>query len=57
MLPPFFGRSGSRNNELYRQFGIKQRSNEEMRADFLARARELVETHLKLKLPEVADAA
>lgn len=57
MLPPFFGKSGSRNNELYRQFGIKQRSNEEMRADFLARARELVETHLKLTLPEVADAA
>lgn len=57
MLPAFFGRSNSRNNELYRQFGIKQRSNEEMRVDFIARARELVEAHLKLKLPEVTEAA
>ena len=57
MLPAFFGKSGSKNNELYRQFGIKQRSNEEMRADFLSRARDLVENHLKLTLPEVAEAA
>ena len=56
-LPAFFGKSGSKNNELYRAFGIKQRSNEEMRADYVARARALVEDHLKLKLPELADAA
>src|SRR6202140_4721565 len=57
MLPAFFGQSGSKNNALYRQFGIKQRSNEEMRADYVNKARELVEDHLKLKLPDVAEAA
>jgi ring-1,2-phenylacetyl-CoA epoxidase subunit PaaA len=57
MLPAFFGKTGSKNNELYRAFGIKQRSNEDMRADFTERARALVEEHLKLKLPEVAEAA
>jgi ring-1,2-phenylacetyl-CoA epoxidase subunit PaaA len=54
MLPAFFGKSGSQNNALFRKFGIKQRPNEEMRADYLTRARALVEDHLKLKLPEVA---
>ena len=57
MLPAFFGQSGSQNNALYRKFGIKQRSNEEMRADYVARAKELVEGHLKLTLPEIAEAA
>jgi ring-1,2-phenylacetyl-CoA epoxidase subunit PaaA len=57
MLPAFFGRSGSQNNEMYRQFGIKLRRNEEMRADFLDRARALVEDHLKLKLPALPEAA
>src|SRR5690348_11979087 len=57
MLPAFFGKSRSKNNELYRKFGIKQRSNEDMRADYVARARELVEGHLKLTLPEIAEAA
>jgi len=56
MLPAFFGRSGSANNALYRKYGIKLRKNEEMRADFLDRARALVEDHLKLKLPEIAAA-
>ena len=56
-LPAFFGKSGSKNNELYRAFGIKQRSNEEMRADFVERARALVVDHLKLTLPEIAEAA
>ncbi|HVM82226.1 MAG TPA: Phenylacetic acid catabolic protein [Stellaceae bacterium] len=54
MLPAFFGRSGSKNNALYRKYQIKQRTNEEMRADYLERARALVEDHLRLKLPEVA---
>jgi len=54
MLPAFFGRSGSKNNVLFRKYQIKQRANEEMRADYLERARALVEDHLKLKLPEVA---
>ena len=56
-LPAFFGRKGSRNNARYRQWGIKQRSNEEMRADYIERARQLVEDHLKLKLPAVPEAA
>jgi ring-1,2-phenylacetyl-CoA epoxidase subunit PaaA len=57
LLPAFFGASKSRNNEAYLRLGIKQRSNEEMRADYLARARALVENELKLTLPEIADAA
>jgi ring-1,2-phenylacetyl-CoA epoxidase subunit PaaA len=57
MLPAFFGASVSRNNEIFRKWGIKQRTNDEMRADFLMRAKELVEGKLKLKLPTVAAAA
>jgi len=58
MLPAFFGKSGSRNNERFRHWSIKQRKNEEMRADFLTRARALVVDHLKLKLPDLrAEAA
>jgi ring-1,2-phenylacetyl-CoA epoxidase subunit PaaA len=56
MLPAFFGKAGSKNNEIYRKWGIKKRSNEEMLADFLVRAREVVE-ELGLKLPEVQQAA
>ena len=56
-LPPFFGRAGSKNNALYRRWGIKQRSNEDMRADYLERARVLVEDELHLKLPAVPEAA
>jgi ring-1,2-phenylacetyl-CoA epoxidase subunit PaaA len=57
LLPAFFGKSGSKNNEAYRRFGIKQRTNEEMRADFLARARALVEEHLRLHFPELPEEA
>lgn len=57
MMPAFFGKADSANNALYRKYGIKQRTNEDMRADFLRRVRDLVEGHLKLKLPEVAEAA
>src|SRR3954453_12687510 len=56
LLPPFFGASGSANNATFRRLGIKQRRNEEMRADFVERARALVEDELKLKLPKL-DAA
>jgi ring-1,2-phenylacetyl-CoA epoxidase subunit PaaA len=52
-LPAFFGSSRSRNNELYRKYGLKARSNDEMRADFVNRARRLVEEVLGLKLPDV----
>src|SRR5690606_16383656 len=56
-LPAFFGRAGSKNNEIYRKWGIKQRSNEEMLADYLARVKELVEGHFRLKLPDLPAAA
>lgn len=57
MLPAFFGRPKSRNNEIYRKWGIKKRTNEEMREDYLNRARALVEGKLGLKLPDVAPMA
>jgi ring-1,2-phenylacetyl-CoA epoxidase subunit PaaA len=57
MLPPFFGATGSKNNAAFRRLGIKQRRNEEMRADFLERARTLVEDELGLTLPKIVEAA
>ena len=56
-LPAFFGASGSKNNETFRRLGIKQRTNEAMRADYLERARALVVDHLKLKMPAQPEAA
>ena len=50
--PKFFGAARSRNNELYRKYGLKLRSNEDMRADYVARAKATVEP-LGIKLPEV----
>ncbi len=47
----FFGSAGSKNNAIYRKWGIKKRTNEEMRDDYIRRARELVEGTLGLKLP------
>lgn len=52
LVPPFFGRPGSRNNALYRRWGIKMRTNEAMREDYIRRAREVVEGKLGLALPE-----
>ena len=52
-MPSFFGRSGSRNNEIYRKWGIKLRTNEEMREDYINRARVLIEEKLGLTLPQV----
>jgi ring-1,2-phenylacetyl-CoA epoxidase subunit PaaA len=57
MMPAFFGKKDSENNALYRRCGIKQRTNEEMRQDFIGRVKSLVEGHLKLKLPAIAEAA
>ena len=34
---PFFGRSQSKNNEMFRRWGIKQRTNGFMRGDFVCR--------------------
>jgi len=53
ITPAFFGASNSKNNEMYRRFGLKQRSNEEMRADFLRRATELVEQDFGMTLPVI----
>ncbi len=55
-LPQFFGASGSKNNETYRKYGLKERRNEEMRADFLNRARAVVEA-LDLRFPELEGAS
>ena len=55
LMPAFFGRSGSRNNEIYRKWGLKLRTNEQMRADYIERARRTVES-LGLGLPELATA-
>ena len=54
--PKFFGASGSKNNQLYRQYGIKLRKNEEMRADYIARAKDIV-GKLELELPEESRSA
>ena len=51
-LPKFFGAAGSKNNEMYRKYGLKERTNEQMRDDFLARARAVVES-LGLRFPEL----
>ena len=52
LLPSFFGRSGSKNNEIYRKWGIKKCTNEEMRANYVKRADAIV-SKLGLSLPEV----
>ena len=54
--PKFFGASGSKNNAIYRKYGIKLRSNEDMRADYMARAQSAVEP-LGITLPPVDLAA
>ncbi|MFL6713980.1 MAG: Phenylacetic acid catabolic protein [Sulfurifustis sp.] len=51
-LPQFFGAAGSKNNEIYRKYGLKERKNEEMREDFLSRAQAVV-AELGLRLPEL----
>ncbi len=55
-LPAFFGAPRSRNNEIFRKWKIKLRTNEEMRADYLKRAAEAAAA-LGLTLPAVAEAA
>src|SRR5262249_2972751 len=53
ITPGFFGASQSRNNEIYRKWGLKQRTNDEMRQDFVGRVTELVEKDFGLKLPQL----
>jgi ring-1,2-phenylacetyl-CoA epoxidase subunit PaaA len=54
--PSFFGASKSRNNEIFRKWNIKQRTNDEMRQDFMRRATEVTAKY-GLTLPEVRQAA
>ncbi|MEE2745590.1 MAG: Phenylacetic acid catabolic protein [Pseudomonadota bacterium] len=51
-MPAFFGRSKSKNNEIYRKWGLKNRTNDAVRSDYLVRAQEVV-SELDLKLPEL----
>jgi ring-1,2-phenylacetyl-CoA epoxidase subunit PaaA len=55
-LPKFFGGSKSKNNEIFRKWHIKQRTNDEMRQDFMKRAGEVTAKY-GLTLPEVRQAA
>ncbi len=50
---PFFGRSVSANNDLFRQWGVKQNTNDESRATFIDRSRTWV-GGLGLDYPEVS---
>jgi hypothetical protein len=50
LLPTFLGQNRRRNNALYRNFGMKQRSDDAIRAADITRAR-VVENELELKLP------
>ena len=52
--PGVLRRSQSKNNEMFRRWGLKQRTNDEMREDFLARVTELVEKDFGLTLPAIA---
>ena len=49
----FFGAPDSRNNAIYRKWGIKIRRNEEMAADYAGRCADLCEKKLGLTLPKV----
>jgi ring-1,2-phenylacetyl-CoA epoxidase subunit PaaA len=51
---PFFGQSVSRNNELFRKWGVKQRTNAVMRGDFIARVRALCDA-LEIAMPPVPE--
>ena len=50
---PFFGRSVSANNELFRRWGVKKRTNDEARAEFIERSRAFVVDELGLDYPGV----
>ena len=56
ILPKFFGRPQSKNNEIYRKWAIKQRTNEDMLADYVKRAQEVV-AELGLTLPDISESA
>jgi ring-1,2-phenylacetyl-CoA epoxidase subunit PaaA len=49
-MPAFFGAPHSKNNAIYRKWGLKQHTNEAMRADYIRRAEAIV-AKLGLTLP------
>ncbi|HWC11117.1 MAG TPA: Phenylacetic acid catabolic protein [Acidimicrobiales bacterium] len=51
---PFFGRSDSANNELFRRWGVKRTTNDQARAAFIERSRAIVVDDLGLRYPEVS---
>jgi len=51
---PFFGRSSSSNNEAFRRWGIKSRTNDESRAEFIERSRAFVVGEAGLTYPDVS---
>ena len=53
MLPAFFGKPNSKNNKVFRKWGIKKRKNEEMLGDYLKITHNLVVEKLSLQLPKV----
>jgi len=55
-VPPFFGSAGSRNNEVFRRTGLKLRTNEDMRRDYIERATAAA-AGLGLSLPPAGAAA
>jgi ring-1,2-phenylacetyl-CoA epoxidase subunit PaaA len=54
VILPFFGQSVSKNNELFRKWGVKQRSNGVMRGDFIARVQALCAS-LGIEMPPVPE--
>lgn len=52
VILPFFGQSQSKNNELFRKWSVKQRSNAVMRGDFIARVQALCDA-LGIERPPV----
>jgi ring-1,2-phenylacetyl-CoA epoxidase subunit PaaA len=54
VILPFFGQSASRNNELFRRWGVKQKTNAAMRCDFIARVYDLCDI-LQIARPPVPE--
>ncbi|HEV8115477.1 MAG TPA: Phenylacetic acid catabolic protein [Acidimicrobiales bacterium] len=51
---PFFGRSRSTNNDAFRRWGIKNRTNDQARAEFIERTRAFVVDDAGLEYPDVS---
>ena len=50
---PFFGRSVSANNDMFRRWGIKRYTNDKSRQQFIDRSRDFVVGDLGLDYPDV----